>query len=67
MDKKQLNEEMMAEKKVLKEYGESMMEEFGQIPDLLVDGLIDSEMGRVTVFDPKVGWIPPSKRKKSSE
>ncbi len=63
----EINEELIAEEKVLEEYSEVMMEEFGQIPDLLLAGLIDSEMGRVTVLDPKVGWIPPSERKKSSE
>lgn len=46
MDKKQLNEELIAEEKVLKEYGDAMMEEFGQIPEGIVKGLIDIEMGR---------------------
>ncbi len=43
---KQLNEELIAEEKVLEEYSDAMMEEFGQIPEGVVKGLIDIEMGR---------------------
>ncbi len=43
---KQLNEELIAEEKVLEEYGDAMMKKFGQIPEGVVKGLIDIEMGR---------------------
>ena len=51
MDIKQLNEELIAEEKVLKEYGEAIMEEFGQIPERVLKGLINIEMGKTFEFE----------------
>ncbi len=46
MEIKQLNEELIAEEKVLKEYGDTMLEQYGEIPKDLFKKLVDMKMKR---------------------
>ncbi len=46
MEIKQLNEELIAEQEILKKYGDTMLEQYGEIPKDLLKKLIDMKMKR---------------------